>query len=221
MVRAHERVIVVRGPDGTLQPPVGRVQGVRMVRATGLQPGITQAVPQGGLAVDPNVAALDERGVVLVGQEPADLLGEPRRHSGRQRASRLEDAMQLGQGGGVVGHVLEHLGGDDVVERVVGEGQTAGVAVGRDADSARAAFACCLHGGEETCDVLQLGRRVVERNDARSSPERLEGVPSEPAAKVEEQVARLHAELVVADGQHECTVSVRPARDDGGTARRS
>ena len=51
-----------------------------VVRAAGPQAGVAQLPPQLGLGEDAHVSARDERGVVLLGQRPADLLGEPRRH---------------------------------------------------------------------------------------------------------------------------------------------
>ena len=74
------RVVVVARADGALQPPVRRVQCVGAVMSVQVETGGAQLGRQLGRAVDAHVAALALRGVVLVGEHPVDLLGEPRRH---------------------------------------------------------------------------------------------------------------------------------------------
>ena len=58
-------------------------------------------------------------------------------HGDGHRAAGAQHAGQLGDGRGVVGDVLEHLGGDDAVEGAVGEGQPGGVALHRAGQRAR------------------------------------------------------------------------------------
>ena len=115
-VAAHQRMVVVVDADRALQPPVRRVQGVGVVAAGEPQPGGAQLGLQLGGRVDAHVAADRGRRVVLVGQHPVDLLGQPRRHGGRERAARSQHAHQLGDAADVVGDVLEHLRRDDGVE---------------------------------------------------------------------------------------------------------
>ena len=106
------------------------MQGVGVVGAAGREAGGAHPAPEGGLGEDADVAALHEGGVVLLGQEPAHLLGQPRRHGGGEGAAGLEHPEDLVERPLVVGHVLEHLRGDDPVEGVVREGEVEGVAVG-------------------------------------------------------------------------------------------
>ena len=182
------------------------------------------------LGVDADVAAFDERRVVLVGERPADPLGQPRGHGDRHGPAGPQHRGRARHGRAVVGDVLEHLGRDDPVEAGVGERQPRAIAV--DAVAARASRpAARRHASRRTCaaDVLELRRRVVERDHLRASPERLEGVPARAAPEVEDALARLQAEQVVVDGQHR----LRPrlprvraprsgrARAGCGTARRS
>ena len=180
------------------------MQGVGVVGEAGLQAGVAHPGPEAGLGVDADVAALHEGGVVLVGQRPADLLGQPRRHGGGEGAAGLEHPEDLVERDLVVADVLEHLAGDDAVEGVRRERQAEGVAVGGGGHGAGlgAGLAGLAHGAEQAADVLELGRGVVEGDDAGALAERLEGVSSGAAAHVEQQVARLHAEPVEPDGQH-------------------
>ena len=85
-----------------------------------------------------------------------------------------------------------------------GNGRREGVAVGGGGHRAGlgAGLAGLPHGAEQAADVLELGGRVVEGDDAGALAERLEGVPSGAAAHVEQQVARLHAEPVEPDREH-------------------
>ena len=78
-----------------------------------------------------------------------------------------------------------------------GNGRREGVAVGGGGHRAGlgAGLAGLAHGGEQAADVLELGGGVVEGDHLGAAPERLERVPARPAAHVEQQVARLHAEL--------------------------
>ncbi len=66
--------------------------------------------------VDADVTALDERGVVLVAEQPAELLGQPGRNCDRDRAAWPEHSCELGHRVGVVGDVFHHFGSDDAIE---------------------------------------------------------------------------------------------------------
>ena len=116
-------------PDSAFQPPERRVQGVRMMRCSKTHAACDDLVQQFVGAVDPDVPALV--GVVLVGQQPADLLRQPARHRDRQRATGLEHADQFGDRPVVRGHVLEDLRGDHAVECAVGVGQLQRVTLDR------------------------------------------------------------------------------------------
>ena len=104
----------------------------------------------------------------------------------------LQHPDELVEGDLVVGDVLEHLGGDDAVEGVVGERQAGGVAVdgGGQRRARPATSPASRHGREQAGDVLELGGGVVEGDDAGAAAERLEGVAADAAAQVEQQVAR-------------------------------
>ena len=80
------------------------------------QPGAASLAFSSVGAVDAHVAADGLRRVVLVAEHPVDLLGQPRRDRGRERAARLQHADELGDRRGVGRDVLEHLAGDDAVE---------------------------------------------------------------------------------------------------------
>ncbi len=125
VVGPHGEMVVVVHPDRALQPPVGRVQPVRVVAARGGQARRGQLRGQLGPGEDPHMSPGDL--VVLTRQGPADPLREPGWHGHRDGATGAHDPGDLGQRGGVGGHVLEDLGRDDGVERPVGEGQPGGV----------------------------------------------------------------------------------------------
>src|SRR5215831_20060207 len=70
VVGARQRVIVVAHPDRALEPPVGRVQTVRVVVAAYRQPRPPELGLQLGPGVDADVAAGDV--VIVIRQPPAD-----------------------------------------------------------------------------------------------------------------------------------------------------
>ena len=182
----HRPVVVVGRAHRAAQPPVRRVQRVGAVRRRrGRSPAPAHAGPAASAAaVDADVAALHERRVVLVGELPADLLGQPRRHGDRHGAAGPQDAGQLVERGLVVGDVLEHLGGDDAVEGAVGE-RAAGCrrpARRRPATSGRD-LAGLGHRPEGVAHLLQLGVGVVEGDDPGAALGRLVGVAAEAAAR--------------------------------------
>src|SRR5262249_61100876 len=130
----------------------------------------------------------------VAGTRPAD----PRRGEGGtgdgDGAAATQHAGQLADGGGVVGDVLEHLGGDDAVERAVGEGQPRGVALHRAGAAAGVDLAGGRHGAEGVAYLFELGFGVVDGDDARSEASRFEGMAAEAATEIEDSIAWLEAE---------------------------
>src|SRR5581483_12027859 len=201
------RVAVVVDPHRALQPPVRRVQGVRVVRAGDVEAGAAHASGELAGAVDADVAA--GLAVVLVGQGPADALGQVRGHGHGDRAARPEDPDELGQRRGVGRDVLHHLGRDHPVEAGVGEREGERVAPGGGAAGGRRALAGLFHGGDDRQGVEQLVLVAVEGDDARAATQGLEGVAAAAAAEVEQTVTGTQTEAVVVDGEHQPRPSAR------------
>ena len=174
-----------------------------MVGAPGLESGAAQLGPQIGRLVDPHVAALDEGGVVLVRQRPADPFGQPRGNGDGHGAAGAKHPGQLADGGLVVGDVLQDFGGDDPVEGPVGERQPGGVAAGGGAAAGRRDVPGLVHGRRHGGHVLELGLVVVEGDDAGAPAQRLEGVAAGAAAQIEQAVSGREPEAVVVDGEHQ------------------
>ena len=86
VIRAGQPVLVVVHADRALEPPVRRVQPVRVVVPERGQPGPGQF----GLQFDPRVDAHMPPGdlVILSGQRPADAFGQEARHRDRGQAAR-------------------------------------------------------------------------------------------------------------------------------------
>ena len=103
------------------QPPVRRMQAVRVVMPRRHEARRDEAALEGRTPINADVAA--RRVVVFVGERPVDRLGHAAGHRDRHGATRLQDPGQLSHGGDVVRDVLEHLGRNDPVERPVGKGQ--------------------------------------------------------------------------------------------------
>jgi hypothetical protein len=101
--------------------------------------------------------------------------------------------------------VLQDLGGDDPVERPVGERQPGGIAPGGGTAARRRDVAGTVQRRRHGGDVLQLGLVVVEGDHPGTAAQRLERVPPCAAAQVEQQVPRREPETVVVDGQHQAT----------------
>jgi hypothetical protein len=96
--------------------------------------------------------------------------------------------------------VLQHLRGDDLVERRVREGQLVGAAV--DGLRGRALGHLGCQRVEHPGDVLELGPVEVEGHDLRTAAVEREGVPAAAAAHVEDPLPGLDRELREVDGQH-------------------
>ena len=103
-------------------------------------------------AVDADVAALV--GVVLVGQRPAHLLGQPPRDRDRQRATGFQYPHELGNGPVVLRNMLEDLRRDNAVERAVGVRQVERVALDRLGPRGCRDLALVLHRLQNLVDVV-------------------------------------------------------------------
>ena len=139
---------------------------------------------QFGCAVDADVSAGDEWRVVFVRQHPIDLLGEPRRNRGGKDSARLEDTGKLADRANIVLDVLEHLGSDDGVERVIGEGQLRRITTHDAAQVLLFDFAGFEHRRKRFPRGDDLVCCVVEGDDLGASSRRLEGVPTEASTRV-------------------------------------
>src|SRR5438105_3691676 len=111
MVEAGQESLVPAHPDCALQPPVRSVEGVGVVGPADGETGAGQPLPHLAGPVDADVAPFVA--VVLLGEGPADALGEPAGDGDGHGAAGAQDAGQLGHDGAVVGDVLENFGGDD------------------------------------------------------------------------------------------------------------
>ncbi len=160
-----------------------------------------------GLGVDPNVAADRLGSVVLVAEHPVDLLRPPRRNRRGEHAARLEHTDHLRDRCHVVLDVLEHLGGDHLVEASVGERQPGRVAAQHTLDSLVVDLAGIDHRVERGCCLDHFVVGVVECDDVSSSARTFEDVAAEAGADVEDAVARLQTEAIETDGQHVCADS--------------
>ena len=122
--------------------------------------------------------------------------GQPGRHGDGERAARPEHPRQLGDRADVVLDVLEHLGGDDAVERAVGERQAGGVAAQHADEALGADLAGVDHAAERARVSTTSSLGVVEGHDA-APPRRAASNTwrPKPAADVEHEVAGLQAEL--------------------------
>ena len=193
-----------------------------------VEAGGAQLRRQLGRAVDADVSTLALGGVVLVGEHPVDLLGEPGRHGRSEVAARLEHSDHLGDRGDVVLDVFEHFGGDHDVEGAVGERQLGGVAAQHALEAIEVDLAGVDHAAERGSGLDDLVLGVVERDHVGAAAGALEHVTAEAGADVEHPVAGREAELVELDRQHLRSVRWRAAsRRSGawpaprGTARRS
>src|SRR5690349_7094154 len=92
VVLAHRRGVVADAVRG-LQPPVGRVERVRVVRAAQERPGPFELLFELVLPVDADVAA--GRVVVLVVERPVDAFGPARRHRDRKPAAGPQHAHEF------------------------------------------------------------------------------------------------------------------------------
>ena len=131
------------------------------------------------------MAALGLRGVVLVAELPADLLGEGCRHGGGEHASWLEDAEELVVGGDVVRDVLQDFAGDDLVEGVVRVRQAGAVALHLGVHQLTVEEAVVDQHGGGVLDRFELGHRHVATDDMGTADKGLIGVATEAAAEIE------------------------------------
>ncbi len=184
------------------EPPVGGVEAVGVVAAGGPQSGGLQAAHQLALPVDADVAAGNV--VVLVGERPVDELRSAPGHGHGHRPTGSEHPGQLGHGLLVVGDVLQHLGGDDPVERAVLEGQGQGVALdGAHPGRVEVELAVHHHGPEGVQHVAHLVGPGVECHHLGTQAGGLIGVAAEAAPEVEQAVTGAHTQTGVVDGQHD------------------
>ena len=186
VIAAHGGVGVVVHADRALEPPVGGVQAVRVMTAGRRQARRRQLRGELGAGEDADVAA--GHLVVLGGQRPADPLGQPGGHGHRDDAAGAEHAGDLGQGGGVVRHVLEDLGDDDGIEKAVGKGQPRRVGGDRGRLRGRAGLALRAHRGEHVADPREFLEVEIGGDDAGAAAVRLERVAACAAAEVENAV---------------------------------
>ena len=166
----------------------GRGRGGR-TPAPGRRPG---AWPRSSpLLVDAHVTADHERGVVLVGQHPADLLragttGTVTAIVPPGRSTRASSARAAASSGmcSSTSAAMTRSNGPSANGRRVASPCT--VPAQRRSSTSPAVG----HRPEGVAHLLQLGAGVVEGDDARAAPGRLEGVAAEAAAEVEQPVAR-------------------------------
>ena len=102
----------------------------------------------------------------------------------------------------VIRDVLEHLGSDDAIERGVGERQRQRIPLHRGRRVVGRQLPRLHHRSQSGAHLRHFIGSRIERDDRRTTPGRLERVPAEPAAEIQEEVPRLHPELVVVHGQH-------------------
>jgi hypothetical protein len=99
--------------------------------------------------------------------------------------------------------VLEHLGGDDPVERLVGERQRQRVTVDHPAGRAVRQLARGDHPATHCSRVLELGGVGVKGDDHGATSHRLERVTSAATTEVEQRLAVAQIESFEVDGQHQ------------------
>ena len=180
------------------------------------QPRLFELGLEVALAVDADVTAWSV--VVVVVERPAHSLRPAGRDRDGHATARSQHADQLADRLGIVPDVLEHLGRDDAIERVVGERQRQRVTAHR-----VAAFGD-RHGRRGVRNLTGLDHRrerrphrfelvlgAVERGDARTSAPGFEGVTAATAPEVEQARAHPHVEPVEVDGQHQAARGSRPA----------
>ena len=133
----HEQLVVVASEEavrvvhaaGAADPPVRRVEPVLVVVAGEHEAGALEPVLEVLALEDAHVPAGDV--VVVAVEPPADALGQLGRHRDRDASARAQHPDELAHRPLGRPQVLEHLRGDDDVERVVGERQVQRVAVDR------------------------------------------------------------------------------------------
>src|SRR5215470_10176774 len=199
VIGAGQRVAVPVHAHDALQPPVRRVQAVRVVVPADLEPSGAQLGLQFGPGVDAHVAAW--RVVVVVGQPPADPLRQPGGHGHREQAAGPQHPGYLGERALVERNVLQHLRGDHPVEGPVAERHGRGVAAYRPRLGRRRRLPGRCHGRGHRADLAQLTVIGVERDHLRTAPVRLERVPPGAAAEIKQAVARLDREAAEINGQ--------------------
>src|SRR5947209_791812 len=190
VVRAGQPVLVIVHADRALEPPVRRVQPVRVVVPQRGQPGPGQLGFQLDPGVDAHVAA--GRVVVLRGQRPADPLGQEGGHRDGGQPARPQHPGQLVHGPLVVQDVLEDLGRDHPVERAVTE----------------------RHGGRVPGDRPRPGLRAdLARPRLRHATLDLDAVPAAAAAQAEHPAPAPDREPAEINGQHGgCSCPSAPPR---------
>ena len=195
------------------------MQGVGVVGAGDDQTGPPQPGRQPAGPVDADVAAFVA--VVLVGQGPADALGQPPRDGHRHRPARAQDPHELGHGRLVGGDVLEDLCRDHPVEGAVGERHRQGVAAHDAATRVGRSLARFVHALQDGGRPFELVPVAVEGDDAGAPPVGLEGVTPSAAAQVQQAVAGAHAQPAEVDGEHQRVARMyRPCGADATDPRR-
>src|SRR5699024_11176856 len=112
----------------------------------------------------------------------------------------FEDPVQLLHRGGVVGEVLEDLGGHDPVEAVAGKGHVEGVALDGFGGGVLGCLVLGAHRGEHRLDLGEVIDVLVEGDDVGTATVDLEGVAASAAAEVEDAFARTDGEQGEVDG---------------------
>ncbi len=154
------------------------------------------------------MATLALRSVVLVAELPVDGLGQLGRHGGREATTGAQHAHHLVDRGHIVLNVLEHLGGDDGIERVVGEREPSPIAA-QDTDQPLGRDLTGLdHRRQGVPGLHDLVGGVVEGDHARLAAGALVDVAAEAGPDVEHAVARAQPESFESDRQHQ----IRPLR---------
>src|SRR5215475_1743239 len=199
VVGAGQRVAVPVHAHGALQPPVRRVQAVRVVVPADLEPGRAQLGLQLGPGVDADVAA--RRVVVVVGQPPADPLRQPGGHGHREQPAGPQHPGDLGDRARVERNVFQHLRGDHPVEGTVAERHRRGVAAHRPGPGRRRHLPGRRHGRGHGIDLAQFTVIGVEGDHFRAAPVGLEGMPPGAAAEIQQAVARPDGEVAEINGQ--------------------
>ena len=167
-------------------------------------------------------------------QHPVDLLGQPRRHGGGERAARLAARGRSSASAPASSWMCSSTSrGDHAVERAVGERQPGGVAAQRADEARRRRSRRPRPSPPKVARVpTHLVGGVVEGDDVGAAPGQLEGVAAEPGAGVEHEVARAQPESARRSkriGQHRVSRPLRRSLADvvpawpapRGTARRS
>src|SRR5271163_40576 len=113
-------MLVVGGPDKTLEPPVRTMEPVGVVMTRDYHAGRGKTLRQHRTAVDANVST--GHVVILVRERPVDELRTETRHGNSHRAAGSKDARQFAHSGEIVGDVFENLRADHAIEGAVGEG---------------------------------------------------------------------------------------------------